>query len=53
MLIRGEGASQPQRIESEIISPRGSDSLNRLKRYAKLEWKRPFDENERNLQSTR
>ena len=25
--IRGEGANQPQRLESEIIFPRGPDNL--------------------------
>lgn len=34
--IRGEGASQPQRIEGEIILPRGLDSSLRMKRYAEL-----------------
>jgi len=34
--IRGEGASQPQRIENEIISPRGLVSSLRMKRYAEL-----------------
>jgi hypothetical protein len=35
MLTRTEGASQGQRIESEIISPRDRDTVQ-VKRYAEL-----------------
>lgn len=34
--IRPEGASQGQRIEGEIILPRGRVILNGMKRYAEL-----------------